>query len=613
MLYKLILVGKPIHDEFIGAYRIICHFQPWLVAQNKPASEEILSHAVNSTFAGTLICGTLWALYDKPDRANHILPTDYKSFTINSSILYARRIKDLINPEALHPSNFWKSHNDTWVICINSGDTKIIIPYFELLRIFFYKVSRRLTDFIFSMSPIDSLCSPVAFPDKSNSLTARLCIATTECTSAEALFLGSLLFDPQFCHAFNASQSYWRSAISGNNFGLLDNANILNIGNFGNSAFNANGHYFSYNNERYFWAHEIEVIKYDYKFDNLLYYPLKDNTNRKKANQAEQLTPDYYGMPEYPDSLQETHQHSARSEIRCCYPTPAKRLNCHGTFYTTTNRQWAYAIRKKGMLPLVVRRLPWAKLISRSCNIHFSSDYFLAKPVQILDKFASSQLLSTQNFRKLISKFKSRHYAVKSLVLNNPHQVFGKGLSILPINNFPPLPIAPYQQYIKQFHCIEVNLTYAFLYISQPFPETNPELIIVFIKQCLTRPATEEWNALLSHITPIHSERDLKPFYKKISHVQVRQKSSNTALLAIPVPSNIITAEFCIDLTGHIADKFRRRLQFLLATSLKYPKGVTPEQQKKIIYLSSYVCRAPDPLWQERIAQLWREMTNRRY
>lgn len=599
-------------DETIGAYRIICHFQPWSVAQNKATSEEILSHAINSTFAGTLICGTIWTFENKSDRVNYILPTNYKSFTISSGRLCAQRLKDLVNPEVLYPSSFWKIHNDTWVICINSGDTKIIIPYFEILRIFFYKASRRLTDFVFSLSPIDSLCSPVAAPNKSNSLTARFCIATIKCTSPEARLLGCLLFDPQFLHAFNVSQGYWRSAISGNNFGLLDKVNTLNIGNFGNSGFNASGHNFLHNAEKYFWVHEMEVVQYDYKFDKLLYYPLEDNANGKEANKAKQLMSEYDDMPEYLDAIQETHQHSARPEIRCCYPIPAKGLDGNGASCMMTHRQWACAIRKTGLLPLVVRRLPWAKLTSRSSKIHFPIEHFITKPIQTLDRIASSQLLGTKNFRKLISEFKSRRYAVKPLILNNPQQVFGKGLSVLPINNFPPLPISPYQRYIQLFPCIEIDLINAFLYVSQPFPEINPGLIVIFIKQSLTRPTDEEWNTHLSHIIPIHSERDLKPFYNKIHHKQVRHISSNTALLAIPVPSNIITAEFCINLTSHIVNKFVRRLQFFLATSLKYPKGITPAQQKKIISLSNYICRAPDPLWQGRITHLWREMAYRK-
>lgn len=605
MLYKLILVGKPFHDETVGVYRILCHFQPWSVDQNIAVSEEILCYAINSTFAGKLVCGTMWTRTNEPDITNHTLPAHYKSFSINSGKLYSQRLKDVMPLEALSPSKFWATHDDTWVICINSGDTKIILPYFELLRVFFYKISRRLTNFIFSQSSINSLCIPVTFPDKSNSLIARLCVAATECTSQEARLLGCLLFDPQLLYAFNVSQAYWRSAVSRNYSGLIDKATTLNAGDFGNSSYNASGYEFLHSNEKYFWVYSLEVVQYSYKFDKILYYPLKDDKLGGRGNQIKELAPKQSDLPECPDAFRRVLQSSAGIAMRCCSPTSTKATDSNGASYMSTNRQWARAIRKTGLLPLVVRRQPWAKLVPLSSKNRLSSEDILAKSIQAPKPLTVSQPLYNQSFRKLILEFKSHHYVTNPLMLNNQHQKFGKSLSVLPVNNYSPLPTTVYQGFIQRFPCVEVELTNAFIYVSQPFPEVNPGLIVIFIKQSLIRPTTEEWNAFLGHITPVHSAGDLKIFYKNIHHKQVGQTSSNTALLALPIPSNTITAEFCINLTDHIVDKFRRRLQFVLATSLKYPEGLTPEQQTRVTVLSSYICRAPDPLWQARIAYLW--------
>ena len=612
MLYKLILVGKPIHDESAGACRILCYFQPWLVAQNIAASEEILSHAINSTFASKLICGTIWIHSEEPDKTNHILPADYKCFTINPGLINAQRLRDLIPLEALSPSKFWAVHNDTWMVCINSNDTKIIIPYFELLRVLFYNISRRLTDFIFSQASINSLCIPIEHPNESNSMTARMCVATTECTSQEARLLGSLLFDNQLLIAFNISQSYWRSALSRNNTGLTDKASTINIGDFDNTSFNASGCSFSYNGEKYFWAHNLEINQLNYKFSTILYYPLLNNKENRKSVKSKRLLYEESELVACPDVLQTAYQYSARPEIWRCLNEPAKVSSSKGAAYMTTIRQWSRAIRNTGLLPLVVRRLPWAKLASRSSKKLFLEEHTMEKHIQQLSIFNDLQSLNIQNFRKLIGEFKAQNYSTKPLALNNPSQAYGKELSVLPVNNYAPLPIILYQNYIHFFRCVEVKLTNAFLYIGQPFPKDNPELFVLFVKQNLIRPTDTEWNTLLNYITTVRSYSGLKPFYSKIKHTQVRHVSSNTAFLAIPVPSSSITATFCIDLINNILTGFRKRLQFSLATSLKYPNGVTSEQQRKIKTLSNYVCRAPDPVWQARIVQLWREATYRK-
>ena len=602
-LYKLLLVGKPYHDGDIGAYRILCHFQPWLVVQNRPASEKVLSYAINSTFARDLICGTIWEHSKGQHIASYSLPTDYHSFSTSPGILHACRLKHLLSAEALSPPEFWMAHDDTWVICVNSGSKKVIIPYFELLRTLFYKTSRRLTDYIFSQNAISSLCSPLVFPNKQNFFTGRYRVAAERCTSAEARLLGCLLFDPQLIYLFNASQAYWRTAASKNNSGPSNTENTLVVGDIGASSFIANGHNFSHNSEEYFWVYNLEVTHYQYKFDTLLYYPLKIN-QANKLGKTEQLIDKGIDMPECPDILHFTEQRSARFEIQRCLPEPVARRNTYGVSYSASDAEWVNAIRKNGLLPTVVRMLPWAKVSSRPPDYHSLSEDTPTNYEQRLNSFTSTPR-RIEGFRQLILEFKSQNFEIKYIRLNNPKQVFGAKASVFPVGRYSPLPLYVYNGQIRRFHLVEISLSNALLYLAQPYPETNPKLVLLFIKQSLTRPTTSEWNMLLSSITPVKDSDDLKTFYSRILHAQTKEASSNTALLVIPVPSNAVTVEFCVNFTNHVLDRFRKRLQFFIAVSLRYPKGITPAQNSKITALSRSACRTPNWNWRKTIHQLW--------
>nr|GFA51100.1 hypothetical protein [Tanacetum cinerariifolium] len=60
------------------------------------------------------------------------------------------------------------------------------IPYFELIRVFFYNASQRLTRFFFSQSSLESLCRPFDAPTIENSFLARFCVASADLSMLEA-------------------------------------------------------------------------------------------------------------------------------------------------------------------------------------------------------------------------------------------------------------------------------------------------------------------------------------------------------------------------------------------------------------------------------------------
>lgn len=602
-LYKLIHVGEPIHDSNIGAYRIACYFQPWLISSNTPASEEIIRFAINSTFAGKLICGTIWSKNKQLDKVDCNLPADYQTITIEPGMIHAYRLKDLFNPNNLSPAKFWSSHENTWVIQSKYNNKIIILTYFELLRVCLYATSRRITDFLFSQNSINSLCIPLEFPNISNLSTARYCIATERFTASEARLIGSLLFDPKLLYAFNLSQAYWRNIISKNHTGIRDKTSSIIIGDFSNFSFNAKGQVFLYNNTEYFWVNNLEITDYKHVFNTLLLYPIHTDLARGIAHDSKKSIVKDTNQPKCTDILQLTYQQASQPEMQRVSEA-MRQPDSNIISHLSTHRQWLYAINKAGSLPLVVRRLPWAVSLPYPSDF-YESERLLKESAQYMSLPFKAKAIHTLRFRKLINTFKSRGFTTKTLLLNNPSKSFGRNISVLPINKFPPLPLSLYENHINYFSCVEIYSNNTPFYLAQPFPESNPELVILFIKQNLVQPELSEWNELLSNITPVYGRYDLKSFYKKINHTKFKQASYNIAFLAIPVPCTTVTVSFCIDLVAHIAERFRKRLQFVLATSLRYPAGVTVQQQKKIIVLSRNMCTAPDASWLVRIFFLW--------
>ncbi|MBF9223769.1 hypothetical protein [Hymenobacter ruricola] len=594
ILYKLINVGEAIHDSSIGAYRIVCYFQPWLILSNTPASEEIVSHAINSTLAGNLICGTIWTRSKPFNEIECLLTNEYEAITIEQGIIHARRLKDLFNLNKLSHSKFWANQENTWVVQLKHNNKIFIITYFELLRACFYATSRRATDFFFSQNSISSLCIPLEFPNASNLFTARYCIATEKCTASEARLIGNLLFDPKLLYAFNLSQAYWRNSISQINAGTQDKRSTIPVGDFSSFSFISTGQSILYESNEYFWVNNLEVTNYKYEFNALLFYPIYTSSKKDSSRNLKQAVDEDAYQPKCPDILQLTHQQSFKSEMKCCLAKAMK----------DSDSKWLYAIRKSGTLPLVIRRFPWASLLPRSSDLD-TSERLLKESVQRSNLFFATKAFHTHRFHRLITAFKSNKFTIKPISINNSDNVFGRNVSVLPINRHSPLPITLYEKQISCFSCIEMHLDNTPFYIAQPFPESNPELAILFIKQNLIQPKPSEWNELLSCIVPVRNRFGLTSFYKSIHYTKFKQASNNTAFLAIPIPCETVTVPFCIDLVNHVIDRFRKRLQFVLATLLKYPDGASIRHQNKIRFLSRNICTTPDASWLVRIYYLW--------
>jgi hypothetical protein len=600
-LYKLIHIGKPHVDYINRGYEIPCYFQPWVLHSNCAASDNILCHSLNSTFAGEIICGTLWEKAGGLDKKEYILPTDYHTFTIESETLYAHHLSQVVEVQFLTLPKFWMQHEDTWVICLKSGNKRVLIPYFELARVLFYQTSRRLTDFILSQTPTQFLCRPLVAPAAHNDFTARFCVTATNLTAPEARLLGNLLFDPEVGHAFNVARAYWLTNASTSQELLLEKRGAIAVGNFSNLSFNASGYNFSYDEEDFFWVNQLEISRYDYVFDKLLFYPL---SNKQETESL--ITNDNY--PTYSDLLQLLRSPVSKPAMKCCSLETSLKKPANVSVVTSSKKK-RQIIQQTGALPLVVRRPTWAAASSGFNNVSFIDDVYFKNLGHHLPFNSFSHSAA---FSRLIREFAEFGHTVRLLAFNNPNQVFGNHLSILPINDYAPLPGSIYSRQLRYFSFAEITLTNALIYIAQPFPETNPELMLLIVKQSLTEPSELELSSLLSNIIPIYNSSDLRLFYSRAKSEVSSSTSDNTSLLAIPLPSSVVKAKFCLHLVEHIASRFKRRLAIFLAMSLRYPKGLTARQLATAHLIGHDRCKAPDGNWLVLIHDYWSRRTWRR-
>ncbi len=601
-LFKLIHVGKPQQNYETGSYHINCYFQPWSIKQNCPINDDILTHSINSAFAGELACGTLWTDKNIKTKKDSICSTEYQSIHIDPSRLYAKHLKAVIDINSLLPKGFWHKHGNTWVACIEYNKKIIIIPYFELIRTIFYQTSYRLTNFLLSQTPYNQLCRPLSSPSADNSFTARYCIATTNLTAPEARLLGNILFDPCIKYIFNIMQSYWRTNASENDLINSVKTDSLIIGDFKGMAFHAKGHNFICDGIGYFWVESLEITKQIFCFEKLLFYPLIYSSKKTALDHI-----NVSHLPVCSDVFKSLNRHYRPPELVRCISKTGTAKHSRVPFFENI-RQERHAINRAGKLPLVVRRSAWA--VAAPDNYQYLTDEMMDMLKFKAIKTPRKTPQYTDEFKRIISEFASHHYSVSYLTLNNQSQVFGKGLSVMPVEKYSPIPNSMYNGLIRPFPLAQVHLHETFFCIAQPFPQINPELTILVIKQNLSQPTDSEFNTMLNQIIPVRNTNDFLAFYKKIKYISRLQTASNTALLVIPVPTQIITIAFCLTVADNVVSRFRKRIQFFIATFLRFPQGVSKTQMTHIIKLSRNICKTPDPLLLTYIARLW---SNYRY
>ncbi|QNH62786.1 hypothetical protein [Hymenobacter sediminicola] len=587
-VHKLIYVGSPFKDTKSDIYAIPCYFQPWLHTKNLPADLPISAHLVNGNKAGELVCGSLWTDTVGTSKPIYHNNSDFEVFWTGSKALFAVLLKNVINPGALSPSSFWIKKGDTWIICIEFNNKKIIIPYFELLRVLFYQASKRLTQFFLSYLPLELLCRPLVFPGDDKSLLARFYVASENLKESEARVLGGLLFDPSLKQIFDLSQNHW-----------LSTGNALTpkklAGKFSKSILlHANGYNFNYNNEQYFWVDSLKIVNSPYNFKHLLFHPIGYN----KANSLSISNPVICS-----DLLEDNINHCRLMPLQCCLHGNTDFGRKLSTSRNKRSKKHLFSV--SSILPSVTCALPWATLpVAKSKFLWL--DRALAEQVQHVDKnLYESAVKCTPAFRKLLKRFTANGHAVKLLSLNNPDGIFGINASILPVDGHTVLPLAFHRKLTGIFTVAEVSLGNGPIFLAQPFPEKNPNLILLCQKQNLTHPSDLEWNNLFSIVHPIHDSRDYAVFYKNCSNLNRGSVSTNSALIAHAIPLNKITVDLCVSSSNHLLSRFRKRLQFYVATNLKHPAGVTDSQRGKITRLSANICRAPDSLWTAAIYSLW--------
>jgi hypothetical protein len=591
-MLKLIHVGNAFIDTDSQHYVIPCYFQPWSEEKNCPESTSILTHVVDSSIAGELICGSLWADLNTPGMTSTNASPESQVFWAGADLKSTILLKDLINSSPLTPSTFWSDKVDAWVICVALKDKKVIIPYFELLRTLFYKASRRLTQFFFSFLPLNLLCRPLRHATKENNLTAEFCVASTNLYPEECILLCNLLFNTALKRFFNFSQANQIDVRQNHKLTSDNTIGTKLIGNIGeNILFKSNGYNFIHNNEPYFWVESLEIIKIHYNFQRIIFYPISEFKINSQYFSNSLICSDLFHHIKHLNS--KGRQHNINNK------KPNK--------ITMTDLKSArkFASYAKNSNILTIRGMPWATLPSDKSEFYWLDDVLINNVVAHQSQQRRKKSNYSQSFRDILLDFEEEGYNVTYLLLNNPNNTFGKNVSIFPINGHPPLLGSIHKNSIHSFTIAKIQLSNTVFFLTQPFPSEYPDFIILCQKLNLNSPNELEWNELFSRVTPVYNYSTFYKFNKNITPLARTNSSYNLGLIAVPIPIKEITIKLCIKFTDHIVNVFRKRIQFQIASSLKFPNGLTQEEYQKVLRLSAYMCRVPNPRWTTVISLYW--------
>lgn len=594
---KLIYVGDRSYDRESASHVLLCYFQPWLLPQNSPLNSPIITRAINIYLAGSLICGSLWVDSLELSRFEYHDNSESQVFELGTRKVSAVLLKNIINPVTLVPEAFWLTKGNTWVICVELYEKNIIIPYFELLRILFYQASNRLTRFFFSFLPLDSLCRPIISPKEENSWYGAFYVSSVKLSSLEARVLGGLLFDQALKNIFDLSQTHWLFPDFSNTI-YTSNACITKpVGNLEISTlFNANGYNFTHNNDKYFWVNSLEMINSPYNFHELLFHPIQ---------RAKHPSLNINTLPLCSDLLSSNINSKRLPKLHRCF-NEKLIINKYTSVSDSISKE---TIKRARLLyspfPYIMCGLPWAIIPIGTRKLHWLDETLAKQVVDIKENLVTEGTVHTDKLSDILNEFKKSNYSIEYLTLNNPDSFFGESISVFPINKNPPSPINIYRNNVNICIIASVKLTYGIIFFVQPYPKDNPELIILCQKQNLSIPDQSEWNSFLDIITPIRNPKEFYEFFKKVRGRNRSKVPTNSALIAVALPSSIITEEFCISFSNHILSRFIKRLQFYLASVLRYPNGMTNEQRNKVSDLSANICRTPNSSWSLKIFGYW--------
>lgn len=588
-MLKLIHVGNSFIDISSKLYVIPCYFQPWSEEENCPKSNSILTYVASSSIAGQLICGSLWTDFDTPYISGVTTSPDSQIFWAGADLKSAVLLKDLVNPSALTPSTFWLDKGNTWVICIALKNKKVIVPYFELLRILFYNASRRLTKFFFSFLPLSLLCRLLRHPTKENNLTTEFCVAGTELYQEEAILISNLLSNATLRRFFHLSQANQIDVSQNNKLGPTSTVEIKTVGNIGkNILFKSNGYNFTHDNELYFWVESLEIIKIHYCFQRIIFYPIVETDIHLPTSDNLLICSNLF-----------QHIHKLNPKRHKYNKQPEKILS---TDLKSARKRASY--RRYSDI-IIIRGAPWAKSPSDKNTFNWFNDTLINNVLATYSKYKAKNRIYSQTLHNILLTFKTAGYSVTYLSLNNPKNVFCRNISTFPINGQPPLLGSIHKNLIHCFIIAEIQLSNTVFFLAQPFPNSHPNFIILCQKLNLSSPDELEWNELFSRVSPVYDYRTFHKFSKDINLLYKANSSYNLGLITVPIPAKEITVAYCLEFTDHIVNAFRRRIQFQVASSLKFPKGLTQERYQKIVKIGACICKAPNRKWINRISSYW--------
>lgn len=162
--------------------------------------------------------GSLWTDRGKPvsDGRKYRDEVTKEKFTLLNSIctfqigaepLVAVKLGDLFPEEIVKLNSFLDTVPDTRVLVKKIAGKTIIIPCFEILRVFYYQAGDALTNHFFSNEPLFAICHAVVAPSQDNNFTAHIELYDNRFSERQSAVLGEMSLNPAYRRAVEAAHS----------------------------------------------------------------------------------------------------------------------------------------------------------------------------------------------------------------------------------------------------------------------------------------------------------------------------------------------------------------------------------------------------------------------
>lgn len=284
-LYQLVAHGKINRKRnSTNQYEMSLHFVEKSARDGfRQPVGELLSTKVSMADSHAFLLGSLWdsdgnrvstgqyVVNAVTNKTHHLFSSLY-SFWLGGHQSVARRLNLLFTPSKLASISplarlFLTAAADSWVITRQVGGRTILVPCFELLRVFFYEAGPGLLAHYFSREPLDAICTAITTPATANQYTGHVRIKRRGLSDDQQCILAEQCFNPHVLRTITAAHSNLAQALLRTSEGAYPQADFY----LGRPIYiQANGFHFQVSQQHYFFICSLWPVTDPFSFRQLL-------------------------------------------------------------------------------------------------------------------------------------------------------------------------------------------------------------------------------------------------------------------------------------------------------------------------------------------------------